>query len=192
MRDAWLLLGRGRAAIAACVFAFSLQAHHANISIDLSTPIWVKGTVVRFDRINPHTIIELDETVGDELRRWRIEGPFLARLKRMGVDDRLIEAGDAIEACGFPLKEAAPDARRLIHGHVLVLPNGQLRAWGPYGKIDNCVRPHDDPNRWLELLRSDPLARESWCDKARAALPTRAESRPIVAEINRLLAQPCR
>jgi hypothetical protein len=85
-------------------------------SIDLSTPIWVKGTVVRFYRINPHTIIELDETVGAVLRRWRIEGPFLARLKRMGANERLLEAGDVIEACGFPLKDAAPDAQPLIHG----------------------------------------------------------------------------
>jgi hypothetical protein len=180
------------AAIAAAVFAAAPQAHHANISIDLGTPIWVKGTVVRFDRINPHTIIELDEAVGGNVRRWRIEGPFLARLKRLGRDERPFEAGDVIEACGFPLKDAAPNAQRFIHGHVLVLSNGELRSWGPYGKIDNCVRRDDDANRWVRLLTSDALAREAWCDKARAAIPTRAESRARVDEINRLLAQPCR
>jgi hypothetical protein len=179
-------------AVIAMILAGPLQAHHASSSIDLSTPIWVKGTVVRFDRINPHTIIELDEAVGADLRRWRIEGPFLARLKRTGVDERLLEPGDVIEACGFPLKDAAPDAQRLIHGHVIALPNGQLRLWGPYGKIDNCVRPADDRQRWLDLLTSDPLAKESWCDKARAAIPTRAESKALVDELNRLLAQPCR
>jgi hypothetical protein len=182
----------GSVVIAAVVFEVALQAHHANISIDLSTAIWVKGAVVRFDRINPHTIIELDETVGADRRRWRIEGPFLARLKRMGGDQRLFAAGDVIEACGFPLKDAAPAAERLIHGHVLVLPNGRLRAWGPYGKIDNCVRPGDDPNRWLELLTSDPQAKEAWCDKARAATPTSAESMALVEQIDGLLAQPCR
>lgn len=178
------------AAVAAVVFAASLQAHHANSSIDLATPIWVKATVVRFDRINPHTIIELDEIVGGDVRRWRIEGPFLARLQRLGVDAQLFEAGDVIEACGFPLKDAAPDAR-LIHGHVLVLPNGQLRSWGPYGKMQNCLRPGDDPKRWHELMQSDPLAREAWCDKARAAIPTRAESRALVDEIDAALAQTC-
>jgi hypothetical protein len=186
------LLRLGSAVIAAAVFAVALQAHHANISIDLSTAVWVKGTVVRFDRINPHTIIELDEAVGADQRRWRIEGPFLARLERMGGDGPLFAAGDVIEACGFPRKDAAADAQRLIHGHVLVLPNGRLRSWGPYGKIDNCVRPGDDPSRWLALLKSDPQAREAWCDKARAAIPTRTESRALVEEIDRSLAQPCR
>ena len=182
---------RASAAVIAVALVVSLEAHHASSSIDLSTPIWVKGTVVRFDRINPHTIIELDEAVGAGHRRWRIEGPFLARLERMGVDERFLEAGAVIEACGFALKDALPDAQPLIHGHILALPNGQLRLWGPYGKIDNCVRPADDRQRWLELLESDPLAKESWCDKARAALPTRAESSALVAEINGLLAQPC-
>ena len=186
------ILKRVAPSLIAVVLAVPVQAHHASSSIDLSTPIFVKGTVVRFDRINPHTIIELDEAVGAEVRRWRIEGPFLAQLKRMGVDERLLEPGDVIEACGFPLKDATPDAQPLIHGHVLALPNGHLRLWGPYGKIDNCVRPADDARRWLELLKSDPLAKESWCDKARAALPTRSESRPLVDELNRLLAQPCR
>jgi hypothetical protein len=186
------LLRLASVAIAAAVFAVALQAHHANISIDLSTAVWVKGTVVRFDRINPHTIIELDETVGADQRRWRIEGPFLARLKRIGGDELLFAAGDVIEACGFPRKDAAPDAQRFIHGHVLVLPNGRLRSWGPYGKIDNCVRPGDDPNRWLELLTSDPQAKEAWCDQARAAIPTRAESMALVAKIDGLLPQPCR
>ena len=200
MRATLASLGRGAATVAAVLSAVSLQAHHASISIDLTTPIWVKGTVARYELINPHTIIELDESVGAELRRWRIEGPFLARFKRMDVDERLLEAGDVIEVCGFPSKDAAPDRQsserssgppRSFHGHILVLPDGQLRSWGPYGKIDNCVRPGDDRERWLELLQSDALAKEAWCDKARASIPTRAESRALVDEITRSMAQPC-
>jgi hypothetical protein len=179
------------AVLAATAVSVGLQAHHASSSIDLRTPIWVTGTVVRFDRINPHTIIELDEVVDGQPRRWRIEGPFVARLKRMEADERLPEAGDTIEVCGFASKHAVPDAQPFIHGRVLVLDDGRLRSWGPYGRIDNCVRPDDDRRRWLELLESDSAAKEGWCDKERAAVPTRAESRPLVDEIGRLLTPPC-
>jgi hypothetical protein len=129
--------------------------------------------------MNPHTIFELAVQEGGRTERWTVEGPFLARLKRMRVDERFLQAGDVIEVCGFPLKDRAHGALSFVHGHVLLLPNGQLRAWGPYGKIDNCVRAEDR------------LAREAWCDKARASIPTRAASRELVAKINSALPELC-
>jgi hypothetical protein len=187
----------GAAAIAVLACAGSLHAHHASVTIDLSAPIWIKGTVVRYEPINPHTLLVVDVAVGAEVQRWRVEGPFLARLKRMGVDVSPVQPGDVIEVCGFPSKGSAPAERSstgappLIHGHVLVMPDGRLRSWGPYGKLDNCVRPDDGPERWVDFVSSDPQAREAWCDEARAAIPTRAESTALVDEIDRALANPC-
>jgi hypothetical protein len=41
-----------------------------------TTPIWVKGTVVAFERRNPHSIKTLEDR-GEEGRvlRWAVEGP---------------------------------------------------------------------------------------------------------------------
>ena len=165
-----------------------------------SRPLWLAGTVVRYERVNPHTLVQLDVREGGEVRRWIVEGPFIARLKRMGVADDILKPGDSIEVCGFPLKEGVTlrsssgefrERTPLVHGHVIVLPNGQLRSWGPYGKIHNCVRPGDRPEAWVALLSTDPLAWESWCDKARATIPTREESRALAEAIHRAMAKPC-
>jgi len=59
----------------------ALQAHHSNISIDASTPVWVEGTVVRYEIVNPHAMIELEEATSDgQVRRWTVQGPNLQRL----------------------------------------------------------------------------------------------------------------
>lgn len=128
----------GAAAIAALACAGSAPAHHSISMIDVSVPVWVKGTVVRYEPINPHAMFELEETTDDgQRRRWTIEGPFPGRLdrilslNRMGADEPFLNAGDVIEVCGFyPKGESAP-SRRYIHGHVLVMPDGRMQSWGP-------------------------------------------------------------
>ena len=117
------------ATITALACASPLRAHHSISMFEISAPIWVKGTVVRY------------------------------------------EAGDVIEVCGFALKEEysrpsadTDDARpRFVHGHVLVMPDGHMQSWGPYGKLDNCIRPDDQAQSWLDFLSADPLARGLWC-----------------------------
>jgi hypothetical protein len=49
------------AGVSAVAFAVSVQAHHSNGMFDLSTAIWVKGTVVRYEPVSPHAMIELEE-----------------------------------------------------------------------------------------------------------------------------------
>jgi hypothetical protein len=145
--------------------------------IDVSKSHWVKGTVVRYAPVSPHAMIELEATTEDgEVQRWTIEGPFPGRLNRIlslnglsgGAD--FFEPGDIIEVCGFfPKRSAATlpseDAvtRRYVHGQVIVMPDGRLQSWGPYGKIDNCLRPNDRPQAWVDFLKADPLALEFWC-----------------------------
>lgn len=110
---------------------------------DMSTHIWLKGTVVRYEPIDPHAIIELEERTEDgQVRRWTVEGPRLGRLERLSVDGDFVKAGDVIEVCGFFLKDdSSRDSR--VHGHVLVRPDGQKWQWGPYGRLERCVDPSD-------------------------------------------------
>lgn len=145
-------------ALAALAFAGSLQAHHSLGRFDLTTPLWVKGTIVRFERVNPHSIIFLDEHLEDgRIRRWAVDGPAVPGLAAMGVGQDALQPGDVIEVCGFATKEGVEAQRtvpaadggttvaaqrtlqgQIMNGHVLVLA-GKKRFWSDYGQIHKCL-----------------------------------------------------
>lgn len=124
-------------------------AHHSLVQFDLTEPIRVKGTVVRFDRVNPHSLIHLDERHDDgTMQRWAVDGPTLLALARMGIDADFLKAGDVIEVCGFPLKDAAASQRafekfqaRVMSGHLVETPDGTRWFWSDYGQFDRCLNP---------------------------------------------------
>ena len=190
-------------AVLACVG--SLRAHHSVRMIEVSTSIWVKGTVVRYEPISPHTMFELEETRADgQVQRWTIEGPFPGRLSRilsvngLGADEAFLKAGDVIEVCGFFPKRSestSPTADRsslrYVHGHVLVMPDGRMESWGPYGKLDNCVRPNDQARTWVDFLNADPLAQEFWCNIRGFVGVASTAPKGVVDEINGLLTGSC-
>jgi hypothetical protein len=187
------------ATLAALTCGGSLRAHHSNITIDASTPVWVKGTVVRYEIVNPHTMIELEETTGDgQVKRWTVQGPPLWRIENMDVDKSFLSEGDVVEVCGFTPKRlldpANPNGPRppFIDGFLLVKANGQRSPWGSYGKMENCVRPGDDTQSWVQFLNANRFARYLWCNYPyRTTVPTIAASSALVDEINRLMASPC-
>lgn len=148
-------------ASASCLFSAGSLAHHSLASFDVSAPLWIKGTVVRFERVNPHSLIFLDEMMPDgQVRRWAVDGPSTVQLERKGLDQEFLQAGEVIEICGFALKDgvalqrplpkadgAAPSGPSLtgqvINGTVLVTPDGKKRVWSDYGQLQKCVSPED-------------------------------------------------
>jgi hypothetical protein len=88
-----------------------------------------------------------------------------------------------------------PDAEhpdnRFMHGHVVVMPDGYMQFWGPYGKIENCVRPSDTPASWAEFLNADPLAREFWCNTHAFANVAANRSQAFADEIASRMTSPC-
>jgi len=148
-------------AIAVLASVGVLAAHHSLGNFDLSTPIHVKGTVVLFARVNPHSLIFLDQKTDDgHVRRWAVDGPGLLQLGRMGLAQDFLKAGDVIEVCGFPTKEGAKSVRgftssansdatatspnisgQVMSGHVLVMPDRTKRFWSDYGQLEKCLGP---------------------------------------------------
>jgi Family of unknown function (DUF6152) len=141
------------AAFLAVASAGSLQAHHSLANFDTTKAVRVKGTVVRFQQINPHSFIFLDEAIADgQTRRWAIEGPSLLQLSRRSLAKDIVKPGDVIEVCGYVPKEttiwqiASADpaavniAGRLINAELLVMPDGQEQDWGGYG-VRKCYAP---------------------------------------------------
>jgi hypothetical protein len=134
------------ALVLALVSAESLTAHHSLANHDTTTAVRVKGTVIRFHPINPHSFIVVEEINAEGVRqRWAVEGPAVFQLTRRGVASDVLKPGDVIEVCGYVPKErtiwqiasAAPDtvslAGRLITAEMLVMPDGREQSWGDYG-----------------------------------------------------------
>jgi hypothetical protein len=131
----------------------SVLAHHALINFDTSKAVRVKGTIIQFYPINPHSFIYLEQmnTVG-QTQRWAIEGPTVLQLERRGFSKDVLKPGAIVEVCGYLPKEpivwqmgstdsrAASPAGRLINAEVLVMPDGQEQSWGDYG-VHKCFPP---------------------------------------------------
>jgi hypothetical protein len=147
MTTGWL------AVLVALVSASSLLAHHSLASYDTTKAVRVKGTIVEFHRINPHSIIFLDQQGADgQTHRWAIEGPSVLQLNRSGFAKDVLKPGDAVEVCGYVPKEAviwqiasadtnsSSPSGRLINAEVLVMPDGKQQSWGDYG-VHKCFAP---------------------------------------------------
>jgi hypothetical protein len=189
----------GLAVISVFLCVVPLRAHHSISMFDISTAVWVKGTVVRVDRINPHSMIVLEKRSPDgQAQRWTVEGPNVSGLTRRGLDTDFLKAGDLVEVCGFALKKDVSAARssselyaspQFVHGHLLVLPGGHMKIWGSYGKLENCVRPDDKVSTWLEFVNTD--GRTAWCgSRSFVNIPSKAP-KTLVDAIDRGLTSPC-
>ena len=198
-RTRWMVKGASAFAALACVG--TTRAHH-NAGMFEPPPIWLKGTVVRSEPANPHAWIVVEESTADgRIEQWTVEGPIQSRLDRMGVGRDFLKPGDTVEVCGFALngyattRGSGPDpyrtSPRFVHGHMLVLPDGQRRLWGPYGKLNNCFRPDDTVQTWVDFLNADPLAWQAWCTWRTGATPSVTASTAFIDEVRRSLAEPC-
>ena len=157
-------------AIAVLAWSVALAAHHSLAQFDTTTPVWVKGTIVRFDRVTPHARFYLDQTrEGGQTQRWVVDGPATNNLARMGIEQDFLKPGDVIEVCGFPLKEEFASQRaipqpgstptvlsgRPMSGHLLVMPNGKRQFWSDYGVLEKCLIPGENK----DTLRDEAFRR---------------------------------
>jgi hypothetical protein len=195
------------AAQAALVCAGPALPHHSSSMFDLSQPIWLEGTVVIYEPINPHTRFVIEQREADgRVQQWTVEGPSLNgqslnTLTRRGVPADLLKPGDVIAVCGFALTDAvlarAPPPNRpryptaFVHGHLLVMPDGGMLRWGSYGKLENCVRSTDQPQTWADYVNADERAREMWCRSHRMVNIASATPKALVDAIDSLMTNPC-
>ena len=181
----------------AIAYASGASAHHSVAMFDIGKPIWVKGTVVSFEPINPHIVLALEQrTEEGQVRRWTVEGSGLNVFNRYGPRADFLQPGDVIEVCGFALKaevaaRAAPPgglSRPDLTGHVLLMPDGHLQFFGGYGKMENCIRPGDSVQQWVNFFETDRRAHQGWCGFRNVPSVTPSA---FVGEVNRLLSNPC-
>jgi hypothetical protein len=177
---------------AAVCWSAAVLAHHSISMVEIGKPMWVTGTVVEYVVRHPHVMFTLDVKGADgRPQKMQVEGPNLARLARIGADEHFMKAGDVLSVCGFHLKEPYYKAD-FIHGQVLVLPDGKMRLWGPYGRLENCIRPGDSHEKWVTFLKQDPAALPSWCDSRLYVKVPSVAPAGFVAAVNQLLGNPCK
>jgi hypothetical protein len=128
----------------------SLPAHHSLAKFDLTKAVHVKGTILEFHLMNPHSFIYLEQKDADgQTRKWAAEGPSVSQFNRSGLTRDFFKAGTVIEICGYVPKEAlmwqiansesgaVSPAGRLINAELLVTPDGKQQSWGDYG-VHKC------------------------------------------------------
>ena len=145
--------------LAHLAFSGALSAHHGAFLFDTTTPIRVKGTVVRYVWANPHSVIVVEQKTEDGRQiRWALESSSpLALLERNGFSKYSFRPGDVIEACGFAPKSAlgtgtsvhypanpAPTwldgTDRVITARLLLTQDGPKEHWSHYGPLELCVK----------------------------------------------------
>jgi hypothetical protein len=98
-------------------------AHHAFSSeFDVTKPLTLKGTVVKWEMINPHSWfhIEVKDPDGNVVE-WMIEGGSPNSLIRQGVTKNTIQIGMQLTIEGYQAKDATNKAV----GRNFVLPDGK-------------------------------------------------------------------
>lgn len=154
------IMTRWVAMLIALLTAGPLLAHHSVRVFETTTPIHVKGTVVRFVWANPHSAIIVEQRTADGATiRWALESSApIPLLEGRGFSKDSFKPGDVIEACGFaPLgalrsrpgastQEKANSgpvwlegADRVITARLLLTQHGPEVHWSHYGPLELCI-----------------------------------------------------
>jgi Family of unknown function (DUF6152) len=109
------------------IFLGPVSAHHGTSVFDMDTLTTVKGTVTKFEFMNPHALIYVDvEGKKGDVEHWIAEESSNNHLSRSGWDKNTLKVGDQITIVGHRARNGA---------RVLELQCAECSVTDPQGKV---------------------------------------------------------
>lgn len=82
-------------------------AHHSAAGFDHSKLVLLRGTIISFSYVNPHSWISVQAAVDGkgEPARWDIEATSPSQLARIGIEKDTLKPGDKVTIGSRPLRD---------------------------------------------------------------------------------------
>jgi len=92
---------------AALLLAAPASAHHSAAMFDASKLVVLRGTVISFSYLNPHSWISVQGAPegSTEAKRWDVEATSPSALSRIGVEKETLKPGEKITIAIRPLRD---------------------------------------------------------------------------------------
>ena len=95
------------AVLGAALAAGQAMAHHSSAMFDRAKTYELKGTLIEYQFMAPHSWISLMATKDGKGKpvRWDLEGSSAGRMRAQGITPERLKAGDKITAHTHPLRD---------------------------------------------------------------------------------------